>query len=81
MLDVTNEEIRQIYRQRRKDRLSLDGEDRDTLLPCPSCTGSGLIREPVGSTTGYKQFLCPYCDGWGVTDQYMIKMYRQHCLS
>lgn len=77
---MTNEEIRKIYQQRYRERREKNDDDRDTLLPCPSCTGSGLLQESVGST-GYKQFLCPYCDGWGVTDHHMIKMYQDHCRS
>jgi len=74
---MTHDEIRSLCQRLQKERQENDPEDRDTLLPCPSCEGSGMIDQEYRKSY-YRKALCPYCDGNGHTFRDMIKLYRKH---
>lgn len=50
-------------------------EDRDTLIPCQACGGSGdhLIEYPKG---GYRQVACKWCSK-GFTDKETARMFQR----
>jgi DnaJ-class molecular chaperone len=68
------EEIRRFCRE----QFAVDDEDRGTLIPCPACDGSGLVRLDTDDTgQSYRMYGCPWCDGRGSTTSHMIKLYRE----
>jgi DnaJ-class molecular chaperone len=74
---MTNDEIRSRCQQLRKERQDRHPEDRETLLPCPCCGGSGMIGQECGASY-YRRAICPYCDGEGHTFRDLIKLYRDN---
>lgn len=64
-------------RQLCQEQFATDDDERGTLIPCPACDGSGLIRldtDPEGRS--YRMFGCPWCNGRGTTTSEMIRLYR-----
>jgi len=62
-----------------REQFTIDPEDRGTLMPCPGCDGSKLVRlDTAKDGKSYKMFACPWCDGRGSTTSDMIKLYRQY---
>jgi excinuclease UvrABC ATPase subunit len=74
------EEIRQICRRRLDARKRLYEEDeQETLHPCPGCNGGGQVQlSNKSDPTRYRMICCPWCDGNGFTDMFMIVMYEEH---
>lgn len=72
------EEIRTICRRRMAAREHQDSDERETLVPCPGCGGSGQINLDVKGIRRYRQILCPWCDGNCTTDSFMIALWKEH---
>jgi hypothetical protein len=73
---VDHKLIRQRYQEDSTRRHREDEED--TLVTCPGCRASRLIRVETDNAGSYKMFICPWCDGRGVTSAQMIILYQQY---
>jgi hypothetical protein len=73
---MTDDDVAEICRRRRKARTEQPADQRETLVPCPACGGDGKrIVDDDGST--YRIVGCPWCDGSGSTDSFMIKLFNE----
>ena len=70
-----DDRIKQLRRQDMDRRRKLPGGDQDTMLPCPTCDGSGSRVLSEGSN--YRVTSCPWCDGSGVVTSNLIALYRR----
>lgn len=61
--------------ERAMQRLQVDIEDRETLLPCPACNGEyrHLVETPMGS---YKTRTCRWCN-MGMVDKRITGLFTR----
>jgi hypothetical protein len=72
------DEIRKICRRRMESRRRRPDDERETLVPCPGCEGSGQISLDMDGPRRYRSVLCPWCDGNCTTDSFMIGLWKEH---
>lgn len=56
-------------------RLSQPPNIRNTLIPCPACEGQGSKVHESGHR--YWAKVCKWCEGLGMVDDRMYKMFRR----
>lgn len=60
---------------RLKIRVSLHPEQRNTLIPCPSCEGSGT--KVIEDGNRYRQKVCIWCEGLGLLERRMLALFQR----
>jgi DnaJ-class molecular chaperone len=57
-------------------RVRVPSTERETLLPCPACEGSGL--KPLETEDGqYRVVKCRWCQGNAVVDKTVYLLFRR----
>lgn len=75
---MDDEEVRKIARRRLGARKRQPDDERETLVPCPGCEGSGQKPLDTEGPRRYRMVLCPWCDGNCTTDRFMTTLWGEH---